>query len=316
MSLNNRVALGIDVSKSSLDVFHTRANKHHTFPNSAVGIAQALSWLRTLDDIDIAIVEASGGYEMPVWQAFCRAGVPTARINPKRARDFARALGLLAKTDRIDAQVLGLFGATLDVESDQPKSEELREMEAWLIRRHQLVEMRVAETNRRRMMPKAVQKRVDLHIKQLQREIDRIDEYLVETIQKTSQWREKLELLDGLKGVGNNTRAWLVAGLPELGRLNRRQIAALVGVAPISHDSGNFRGKRRIYGGRSDVRTALYMATLSAVRHEPRLKAFYARLLAAGKPKKVALVATMRKLLTIINAIFRSGTPYLIPQSS
>jgi transposase len=315
MSLKDRIAVGIDISKTKLDVFHGGMAQHREFDHSPAGITELVAWLLENDPIDLVVLEASGGYEMDVWHALCDAKIPTARINPKRARDFARALGLLAKTDKIDARVLALFGATLSVEPDQPKEKALQEMEAWLTRRQQLVEMRVAEQNRRRQAPKAVQKRIDLHLRQLQREIDRIDDYLAEQIQQHPVWNEKLALLDNLKGVGPNTRAWLIAALPELGQLNRRQIAALVGLAPMAHESGTYKGRRRIYGGRSAVRTALFLATLSAVRHDPRMKDFYQRLVQAGKPKKVALVAAMRKLLTIINAVFRSGEPYRVLQA-
>jgi len=240
------------------------------------------------------------------------ANIPTTRINPKRARDFARALGPLAN---IDARVLAQFGATLSISPDRPKEKVLQEMEAWLTRRQQLIEMRVAEQNRRRQAPKAIQKRIDLHLRQLQKKIDSIDDYLAEQIQQHQAWKEKLALLDNLKGVGPNTGAWLIAALPELGQLNRRQIAALVGLAPMAHESGTYKGRRRFYGGRSAVRTALFLATLSAVRHDRRMKDFYQRLVQAGKPKKVALVAAMRKLLTIINAVFRSGEPYRVLQA-
>lgn len=315
MSLNERIAVGIDVSKAKLDVFHGGLQQHKEFEHSPASIAELIVWLLESGPIALVVLEASGGYEMDVWQALCDANVPTARINPKRARDFARALGLLAKTDKIDARVLALFGATLSIEPDQPKEKALQEMEAWLTRRQQLIEMRVAEQNRRRQAPKAVQKRIDLHLRQLQREIDRIDDYLAEQIQQHPAWNEKLALLDNLKGVGANTRAWLIAALPELGQLNRRQIAALVGLAPMAHESGTYKGRRRIHGGRSAVRTALFLATLSAVRHDPRMKDFYQRLVQVGKPKKVALVAAMRKLLTIINAVFRSGEPYRVLQA-
>jgi transposase len=191
-----------------------------------------------------------------------------------------------------------------------PKAAPLRELEAWLLRRAQLIEMRVAETNRRLLAPTAVQRRIDVHRRALQREIEDIDARLQNALHGNEVWREKLARLDGLKGIGPNTRAWLIAALPELGSLGRREMAALVGVAPFACDSGRHRGSRHIRGGRAHVRTALYLATLSAVRHDPRLKAFYQGLLARGKPKKVALVAAMRKLLTILNAIFRSGQPY------
>ncbi len=315
MSLKDRIAVGVDVSKASLDLFHPGLQQHRQFEHSPAGIAELITWLKETGRVDLVIIEASGGYEMPLWQALCAAQIPTARINPKRARDFARALGLLAKTDRIDARALALFGSTLSIEPDRPKEKALQEMEAWLTRRQQLVEMRVAEQNRRRLAPREVQKRIDLHLRHLQREINQIDEKLARRIQQNPTWSKKLALLDGLKGVGPNTRAWLIAALPELGLLNRRQIAALVGLAPMAHESGTYKGRRRIQGGRSAIRTALFLATLSAVRHDARMRNFYQRLLEAGKPKKVALVAAMRKLLTIINAVFRSGEPYRVLQA-
>ncbi|MEW6729675.1 MAG: IS110 family transposase [Pseudomonadota bacterium] len=312
MSLKTRIAVGVDVSKAHFDVFHSGSQLHRQFDHSPAGIAEMVAWLNESGPVDGVVIEASGGYEMPLWHALCAAGIPTARVNPKRVRDFARAVGVLAKTDRIDARVLALFGATLELEPDRPKDKALQGMEAWLTRRQQLVEMRVAEQNRRPLAPKAVQKRIDLHLGQLQREIERIDQDLARQIKQHPAWSQKLALLDGLKGVGPHTRAWLIAALPELGSLNRRQIAALVGLAPMAHESGTYKGRRRIYGGRASVRTALFLACLSAVRFDPRMKDFYQRLLHAGKAKKVALVAAMRKLLTIINAVFRSGEPYRV----
>ncbi|MFZ5537229.1 MAG: IS110 family transposase [Pseudomonadota bacterium] len=310
MSLQTRIAVGVDISKARLDVFHGGAQQHRQFDHSPAGIATLLAWIKACGAVDVVVIEASGGYEMTLWRALCAANIPVARVNPKRSRDFARALGLLAKTDRIDAKVLALFGATLAIAPDRPKDKDLQEMEAWLTRRQQLVEMRVAEQNRRPLAPQTVQKRIDLHLDHLQQEIDQIDQDLAKQIAQHPAWNQKLALLDGLKGVGANTRAWLIAALPELGSLNRRQIAALVGLAPMAHESGTYKGQRRIYGGRASVRTALFLACLSAVRFDPRMKDFYQRLLDAGKPKKVALVAAMRKLLTIINAVFRSGEPY------
>jgi len=315
MSLETRIAVGVDVSKAHLDVFHSGAQLHRQFDHSPSGIAELLAWINESGPVGRVVIEASGGYEMPLWHALCAANIPAARVNPKRVRDFARAVGVLAKTDRIDAKMLALFGSTLAVEPDRPKAKALQEMEAWLTRRQQLVEMRVAEQNRRNLAPKAVQKRIDIHLGQLKREIDRIDQDLAKRIAQHPAWSQKLALLDGLKGVGANTRAWLIAALPELGSLNRRQIAALVGLAPMAHESGTYRGRRRIYGGRAAVRTALFLASLAAVRFEPRMKDFYQRLVNAGKPKKVALVAAMRKLLTIINAVFRSGEPYRAPMA-
>jgi len=310
MNHHHKIAVGIDVCKSFLDAFHSVTEQHQRFENSPKGLIALVDWLNHEPAPDIVIMEASGGYEMPCWTTLCAAHIPTARINPKRSRDFARAIGVLAKTDRLDAHILAQYGLAVEVAPQAPKSRKLQIMEDWLIRRKQLVEMRVAESNRRRLLSSVVQKRIDMHLRQLDREIERIDNILAENIQSMPQWREKLTLIEGIKGVGPNTKAWLIAGLPELGHLNRRQIAAMVGVAPLTHESGSYKGRRRIHGGRATIRTALYLATLSAVRHDPRMREFYQRLLSAGKPKKVALVAAMRKLLTIINAVFRSGQPY------
>lgn len=309
MDLNIKIAVGVDVSKCCLDVFHGGTQNHRQFTNTSKGIARLIAWLEETPP-DLVVLEASGGYEMACWQSLCTDSIPTVRVNPKRPRDFARAAGILAKTDRLDAEVLARYGSVMQIQPAKPKDAELQEIEEGLIRRKQLVEMRVAESNRRRMASPDIQKRIDLHLRQLQREIDRLDQMLSELVKQTQDGQAKIALLNDFKGVGPNTCAWLIAGLPELGHLNRRQIAALAGIAPVNRDSGRYRGQRRIHGGRSGVRTALYLATLSAVHHDARMMAFYHRLIEAGKPKKVALVAAMRKLLTIINAIFRSGEPY------
>ena len=310
MTLTISSAVGIDVCKRFLDVYHSQTRAHSRFDNDPQGIADLLEWLSVQGMADVLLFEATGGYEVLAWQAFEAYGLPVARVNPKRVRDYAKAAGVLAKTDRLDAEVLARYALHVPVRVTTPKAAPLREMEAWLTRRAQLIEMRVAETNRRMLAPKAVQRRIDVHLRALNREIEDIDARLKAALAGNDSWREKLALLDDLKGIGPNTRAWLIAALPELCTLGRRQIAALVGVAPFACESGSYRGRRRIRGGRAHVRTALYLATLTAVRHDPRLKAFYQGLLERGKPKKVALVAAMRKLLTIVNAVFRSDQPY------
>lgn len=312
MNITHKIAIGIDVCKTHLDVYHSALDSHQQFENNPSGFAALLDWLTTNVKPDIVVLEATGGYEEACWEYLFAAQYPVARVNPKRPRDFARASGVLAKTDRVDARILANFGLCLDVQPTQPKATGLKEMQAWLVRRGQLMEMRVAESNRRRMAPKEVQKRMDLHLRQLQKEIDLIDETLAEQIKTSKHGQAKMALLADLKGIGLQTRAWLLSGLPELGHYNRRQIASLVGLAPFTRESGNYKGRSRVYGGRTAVRTALYMATLSAVRHDARLRLFYQRLLSAGKPKKVALVAAMRKLLTIINAVFKSGERYQV----
>lgn len=313
MTLKISIAVGIDVCKQFLDVYHSHTRAHARFDNDPEGIASLLDWLTAQGSADVVALEATGGYEALCWQTLEAYELAVARINPKRVRDYAKAAGILAKTDRLDAEVLARYALAVPVRITAPKSAPLRELEAWLLRRAQLIEMRVAETNRRLLAPTTVRRRIDVHVRALQREIEDIDARLASALHGNAAWREKLARLDGLKGIGPNTRAWLIAALPELGNLGRRELAALVGVAPFACDSGRHRGARHIRGGRAHVRTALYLATLSAVRHDPRLKAFYQGLLARGKPKKVALVAAMRKLLTILNAIFRSGQPYRAP---
>jgi transposase len=316
MTLTVSIAVGIDVCKRFLDVYHNTTQARARFDNSPEGIAQLLGWIETQGRPDVIALEASGGYEALAWQALGAYALPVARLHPKRVRDYARAAGILAKTDRLDAEVLTRYVRHVPVRIAAPKAAVLQEMEAWLTRRAQLVEMRVAESNRRLLAPKPIQKRIDVHLRALNREIDAIDARLNASLHDNEAWREKLTQLEGLKGVGPTTRAWLIAALPELGTLDRRAIAALVGVAPFACDSGTYRGRRHIRGGRANVRTALYMATLSAVRHDSRLKAYYQSLIARGKPTKVALVAAMRKLLTIINAVFRTGTPYRVKSLS
>ncbi len=310
MTLTINIAVGVDVCKRFLDVYHSQTRARSRFDNDPQGIADLFEWMSAQGKADVVLFEATGGHEVLAWQAFEAYGLPVARVNPKRVRDYAKAAGVLAKTDRLDAEVLARYALHMPVRLTAQKTAPLREMEAWLTRRAQLIEMRVAETNRRMLAPKAVQRRIDVHLRALTREIEDIDARLETVLAGNDVWREKLARLDGLKGIGPNTRAWLIAALPELGTLGRRQIAALVGVAPFACESGSYRGRRQIRGGRAHVRTALYLATLTAVRHDPRLKAFYQGLLERGKPKKVALVAAMRKLLTILNAVFRSEQPY------
>lgn len=310
MTLTISIAVGVDVCKRFLDVYHSQTHARSRFDNDPQGAAGFLEWLNTQGKADVVLFEATGGYEVLAWQTLEAYGQPVARVNPKRVRDYAKAAGVLAKTDRLDAEVLARYALHVPVRVTTTKAAPLREMEAWLTRRAQLIEMRVAETNRRMLALKAVQRRIDVHRRALNREIEDIDARLKSTLAGNDVWCEKLAQLDSLKGIGPNTRAWLIAALPELGHLGRRQIAALVGVAPFACESGSYRGRRQIRGGRANVRTALYLATLTAVRHDPRLKAFYQGLLERGKPKKVALVAAMRKLLTILNAVFRSDQPY------
>lgn len=307
------VAVGIDVCKERLDVFHSGSGACACFANDNAGFAELIRWLKVQGRPQIVVLEATGGHEVWVATALSAAGHPVAVVNPRQVRDFAKASGRLAKTDRLDAEILAAFALAVKLTPRPLADAETRELEALLKRRGQLMEMLVAEKNRLLLATPTIQRQIKAHIAWLEKELGGSDTELKRALQQSPVWQAKLDLLANLKGIGPQTRAWLIAGIPELGRLDRRRIAALVGIAPFNRDSGRYRGNRHIYGGRAPVRTALYMATLSAVRHDPRLKTHYANLLARGKPKKVALVACMRKLLTIINAIFRSGEPYRLP---
>lgn len=310
MHLTVTIALGVDVCKGWLDVFHSGAAQAQRFENSQAGLRALTDWLRTQPAVQVIVLEATGGYEALAFRTLSAAGFKVALLNPKRVRDFARGAGILAKTDRLDAAVLARYARAVGVHVSVPKSAELLELQAWLQRRMQLVAMQTAERNRRALAGAAVRKHIDRSLKRLQADIKAIDQKLKAALQAQGPLSDKLALLNGLKGLGPVVRAWLIAALPELGTLDRRRIAALVGVAPFACDSGSYRGQRHIRGGRAHLRCMLYLATLSATRHDPTFKRFYQSLLARGKAKKVALVACMRKLLTIINAVFRQNTPY------
>jgi transposase len=310
MHLKATIALGVDVCKRHLDVFHSGSGAAQRFANSQAGLSALMGWLKEQPAVQVVVLEATGGHEMLAWRTLSGAAQCVAVVNPKRVRDFARGAGILAKTDRLDAAVLARYAIAVGVNVTAPKSAELVDLEAWLHRRMQLVSMQTAERNRRALAPAAVRQHIDRCVKRLQADIKAIDQRLQAALKAQHTWRDKLALLDGLKGVGPLMRAWLIAALPELGNLDRRRIAALVGVAPFACDSGSYRGQRHVRGGRTQLRTMLYLACLSATRYDPKLKAFYQSLLARGKAKKVALVACMRKMLTIINAVFRQNTPY------
>lgn len=304
-----KVFVGIDVSKDWLDVAVRPSGDCWRSGYDDSGTA---ALVRKLSDLKPAIVvlEASGGYEIPLLAALATASIPAAAVNPRQVRDFARALGKLAKTDRLDAAAIAHFAQASSV-SPQPLAEaEARELEALVARRRQLIQMKVAEQQRRDRALPVVRHRIDRILTALHQELEDLDRDITSRLRQSPLWREKEDLLKSVPGVGPSLTFALLAGLPELGTLDRRQIAALVGVAPLSRDSGKLRGQRSCWGGRANVRTALYMPTLVAVRHNPVLRAFYERLIAAGKPKKVALTACMRKLLTILNAMLKHHTSW------
>jgi transposase len=303
------VWVGIDVSKARLDVALGAAGELFGVANDPAGIGALLKRLLEVAPARV-VVEATGGIETALVGELGAAGLPVVVVNPRQVRDFARATGQLAKTDGLDARVLALFAERLRPELRPLPSERERELKALVARRRQLVGMLTAERNRLAGAPKALHKRIGRHIAWLERELASADDDLGQQLRNSPLWREREDLLRGVPGVGPVLCATLLADLPELGQLNRREIAKLVGVAPLNRDSGTLRGKRMVWGGRAAVRATLYMATLSAVRHNSVLRIFYQRLRAAGKPPKLALTATMRKLLTILNAMLKRRTTW------
>ena len=304
----NRV-VGIDIAQSFIDVCDAGRVQRLVYDTASVrGLIQG--W--KTDRPDLVVCEATGGLERPLVAQLVAAGFAVAVVNPRQVRDFAKATGRLAKTDRIDAQVIAAFGVAVKPVAHPPKEELTQELDDQMRRREQLVEMMVAEKNRLSRAAGAVRKGIRLHIDWLKGQIELVDRDIEGMLKASPLWQAKLDLLKDFKGIGPVTRASLFAWLPELGTLSRKQVASLVGVAPHACDSGTMRGQRHIWGGRSAIRRAIYMATLVAVRRNPPLRRHYESLRARGKPAKVALVACMRKLLVILNAVFRSGSPYVV----
>jgi transposase len=300
------VFVGVDVSKDTLDIaFVGEETTNLRFLNSPTGFTDLLKACQSRQ-IQMIVLEATGGYERPVVAELAAANLPVVVVNPRQVRDFARALGRLAKTDRIDAEVLALFGQSVRPEVrpfNDEKAEELREK---LTRHRQLVQLRVAEGNRlAQARVRSVRKSIQAVLQVLDKQIKTLDNDIDRLIRESPVWREKDNLLQSVPGVGPKTSHSLLAYLPELGHCTRRQIALLVGLAPLNRDSGKLRGKRMIWGGRAYARHAIYMATLVATRYNPIIKRYYHRLLQTGKKKKVALIACMRKLLCILNAMLR-----------
>jgi len=305
--------IGVDVSKATLEVALDDKRASETFTNDDAGIRALLERLKPLN-VALVLMEATGRFERLLAHRVYAAGLPIIVINPRQAHHFARALGHLAKTDSIDAKALSHLARTLHGSERYEKlllrlpSEQEQALEALVSRRAQLVGIRTAERNRLHLAHPLQKKSLQALIKVLDKQIKVLDDDIGDRLDK--HFQEKLDLFKEFKGLGKVTQAVLMSALPELGRLNSRAISKLVGVAPLARDSGTMRGKRRCWGGRADVRTALYMATFSAVRHNTVIKTFYQRLKAAGKPSKVALVACMRKLLCILNAILKSKVPW------
>jgi transposase len=316
--ITDSYTVGIDVSKATFDLAGVPGLAAQTFTNAPEGHAEIVALLRQAPP-QLIVLEATGNLEAPLVAALVAAQLPVVVVNPRQVRDFAKALGRLAKTDRIDADVLVRFGQAVRPPLRPVPDEQMRQLRELLARRSQLVQMRVAESNRlNSVQGKRVCKSIKHLLEVLDKELKKIDQDVDQLIRDCPAWKEKEDLLTTVPGIGEQTARMLVADVPELGTCSRHQICALVGVAPFNNDSGKFRGQRTIRGGRSEVRKMLYMATLAATRFNAVIQSYYVRLLAVGKRKKVALIACMRKLLTILNAMIRKHQTWqiLIPQNT
>lgn len=301
----NELFVGIDISKEHLDVAFGPDQAPQRFPHTAEGLDRLVAQLQTLSPT-LIVIEASGGLEADVMDAFARAGLPLSRVNPRRVRDFARASGVLAKTDALDARILAAFGEKMRPPVTVLPDEQTRHLEMLVARRRQLVEIRAMEVHHWRTAPASARPYIQKHLEWLDAEIEALEQEIARWVAQTPLG-EKVEIMDSAPGVGVVGAATLLAEVPEIGQLNRKKISGLVGVAPYNRDSGRQKGQRHVTGGRRAAREVLYMLTIAGIRCNPVLRAFYQRLIAAGKPPKVAIVACMRKLLTILNAMVRDG---------
>jgi transposase len=304
MKDTGEVFVGIDVAKAKLDVAVRPLEEQVTVSHNERGLEELVTRLR-VGAPALIVLEATGGYELPVVRALVAAALPVVVVNPRQVRDFAKATGQLAKTDQIDARLLARFAEQVRPPVRPLPEATAQELSALLARRRQLLAMRTAEQNRREHATGRIRDRIEVHLAWLTAELAQVDRELDQTIQQSPLWREHEDLLKSVPGIGPVVARTLLASLPELGTLTRREVAALAGVAPLNHDSGTLRGQRSVWGGRAVVRGALYMAAVVATKWNPVIRAFYHRLRAVGKRSKVALVACMRKLLTIVNAMLR-----------
>ena len=301
--------VGIDVAKETCELHIRPDNTRKSFANDEKG---RVEMGRLLADMRPALVvlEASGGYEVPVVEVLALRSLRVAVVNPRQVRDFAKAIGKLAKTDVVDAEVIARFAEVIRPDVRPLKDKDAQQLQALIARRRQLVQMLTQEKNRLPIAPSWTKPDIEAHIEWLTECITKVGKDIDTLIKRTPLWKEKEDLLRTFKGIGPVNACTLLARLPELGQLNRKQISALAGLAPLNRDSGTYRGRRTIFGGRAEVRAALYMATLSAISHNPAIRAFYKRLIHAGKLPKVALTACMHKILIILNAMVRTNTPW------
>ena len=300
------IYIGIDIAKERVDIAVRPPDRTWSMPYGDDDVELLVAQLQDLSPTAV-VLEATGGIELPLVAALATASLPVVVVNPRQVRDFAKSTGQLAKTDRLDAMVLAHFAEAVRPPICPLRDAETQVLSAVLARRRQVSSIILAEKNRLSRAIPEVSPRIQAHINWLEQELNDLDSDLRRTVRHSPVWRDKDQLLRSVPGVGDQVSITLLADLPELGTLNRKQIAALVGVAPFSRDSGPHRGKRTVWGGRARVRAALYMGALVASRWNPVIRNFYQRLLAAGKPKKVALTACMRKLLTILNVILKNG---------
>jgi transposase len=306
MKNNDPVVVGIDVSKEYLDVLLLPSDTQKRVTNDESGCAELLAWF-VRETPSRIVLESTGGLETLAAGILSAASLPVVVVNPRQVRDFAKACGMLAKTDSLDARIIARFGQAVKPEIRPLKDEESQTLTALVARRRQLVDMLSAEKNRLSSAPRTTRKSIVLHIAWLEKQVSSVDDDISTYIQSSPVWKAKEEILTSVKGIGDVTASTILAALPELGSIPRQKVAALVGVCPYNRDSGKFRGKRSIWGGRAAIRSVLYMATLSATRFNPVIKAFYERLKKAGKPHKVALTACMRRLLTILNSMIKNN---------
>jgi transposase len=303
------IFVGIDVSKAWLDIAVHEQDETFRVSNDDAGIAGLVKRLKKMKPT-LIVLEATGGFEMLVAMELRHAGLPAVVVNAKRVRDFARATGRLAKTDKLDAKVLAHFAAAVRPPLRNLHSEEEEQLAALLTRRRQILDMLTVEKNRLVTVRVKMRSDIEAHIQWLAKSLKELDKEIEGFVEGTPAWKEKDDLLQSVPGVGPVTSATMLGMLPELGQLNRQEIAALVGVAPVNKDSGKKQGKRRVFGGRADVRSVLYMAALAAKKFNPVIRKFYERLIRHGKEKKVALTACMRKLLVILNVMMRTNQPW------
>jgi len=297
--------IGIDVAKDSMEVAEHESQQNWSFTNDEPGIAKLIKMMKKLG-AKLIVMEATGGYEIGIAAELHSQGFPVAVVNPRYIRDFARSAGILAKTDVLDAYVIARYAAVMQPAARALPAEETRRLGVIMMRRRQIIVMRTSEKNRLRQADSAVKEGIKSHINWLDQELDNINKELKQMIETNPEWKEKNDIIQSVPGVGQNLAITILSDFPELGQLNRKQAAALTGVAPFNRDSGLMKGKRSIWGGRGVVRTAVYMCIVSAIRFNPQIKTFYQRLVKAGKMRKVAMVACMRKLLCILNVMLKN----------